>query len=124
MKKILSDTELMIMRFIWGRAEESVTATEIREYFEKHGKNWKKQTVSTYLKKLVNQGYLKLTVTNGHYFYSPLITAAEHTDACNKIITKLLKKDTGGVYCTLLRPKLPTDEKPEVKPDLLNDLEN
>lgn len=124
MKKILSDTELMIMRFIWGRAEESVTATQIREHFEKNGKSWKKQTVSTYLKKLVNHGYLKLTVINGHYFYSPLITAAEHAEECTKIITKLLKKDTGGVYCTLLRPKLPTDKEPEVKPDLLNDIEN
>ncbi len=49
----LSDTELMIMEYLWSQNTPK-TFSEIKAFFEATtSKNWKKQTLSTFLLRLV-----------------------------------------------------------------------
>ena len=55
----LSATEYELMEFFWDNPGEK-SFKEILEYFNNvKGKNWKKQTLSTFLTILQNRGYLK-----------------------------------------------------------------
>lgn len=73
---VITKTQLEIMEYLWDINEE-VTARDIRDHFSH--KKWSKQTVSTFLKELVNLGYLnirKQSVTK--YFYSVARTKEQH----------------------------------------------
>ena len=51
----LSDTELMIMEYLWSQNTPK-TFSEIKAFFEATtNKNWKKQTLSTFLLRLVKK---------------------------------------------------------------------
>lgn len=74
-KKNLSKTELEIMKYIWN-ANGEVMPKEIRTHFSH--KQWSKQAVSTFLKRLVTSGYLNMRkVSPTKYYYSAIITEEE-----------------------------------------------
>lgn len=74
-KNNLSKTELEIMKYIWS-VNGDVTPKEIRTHFSH--KQWSKQAVSTFLKRLVTSGYLKMRkVSPTKYYYSAIITEEE-----------------------------------------------
>lgn len=63
------------MKYIWSVNGE-VTPIEIRTHFSH--KQWSKQAVSTFLKRLVTSGYLKMRkVSPTKYYYSAIITEEE-----------------------------------------------
>ena len=73
--KNLSKTKLEIMKYIWSINGE-VMPKEIREHFSH--KQWSKQAVSTFLKRLVVSGYLNMRqVSQTKYYYSATMTAEE-----------------------------------------------
>ena len=111
-KKIfnLSDTELEIMEFIW-KAEKKLTFKEIMEYVnESMSKNWKKQTVSTYLTHLQESGLLEVDKTMPRtYLYSAACSKEEYEHLCvkhlvqksfNGSISKFVAAFTGGKKLT------------------------
>lgn len=54
----LSKTELKIMRFIWKK-DGPVTVIEIIDYFRlAYGKEYARQTINTFCKKMVEKGFL------------------------------------------------------------------
>lgn len=58
----LSDTELMIMEYLWAQNTPK-TFSEIKAFFEATtSKNWKKQTLSTFLLRLVKKGFYTPTI--------------------------------------------------------------
>ena len=74
-KNNLSKTELEIMKYIWSVNGE-VMPKEIRIHFAH--KQWSKQAVSTFLKRLVTSGYLNMRkVSPTKYYYSAIITEEE-----------------------------------------------
>lgn len=74
----LSDSEHEVMELLWKK-KEPVTFREILDYFEKNTeKNWKKQTINTFLVRLQHKGILKV-IENGKYKeYVPVITKEEY----------------------------------------------
>ncbi|MEK4328546.1 BlaI/MecI/CopY family transcriptional regulator [Paenibacillus sp. FSL R7-0297] len=56
----LSDTELELMEAIWA-GTPPVTSTELLNRFAQKGKDWKAQTISTFLSRLVDKGFLIAT---------------------------------------------------------------
>lgn len=71
----LSKTELEIMKYIWSVNGE-VMPKEIRTHFSH--KQWSKQAVSTFLKRLVTSGYLNMRkVSPTKYYYSAIIPKEE-----------------------------------------------
>lgn len=53
----LSNSELEIMNIIWN-SEQPIYFHTIMEHLKSNGKTWKKQTVHTYLTKLLEKGVL------------------------------------------------------------------
>ena len=60
MQDWLTDSELLAMKTIW-ESGEPLSVQEIMERTnQKYGKQWKVQTVSTFLGRMVKKGYLKM----------------------------------------------------------------
>ena len=70
----LSATEMEIMEFLWDANKKS-SASEILKFFnENKEKNWKKQTLNTFLVKLIEKGALQYDmVKNKKYYYCSYI---------------------------------------------------
>ncbi|NDO47691.1 BlaI/MecI/CopY family transcriptional regulator [Clostridium sp. MD294] len=67
----LSATEIEIMEYIWS-TDKKLIAAEILNYFnENKSKNWKKQTLNTFLVKLIEKGTLQYDVSKNKKYYYP-----------------------------------------------------
>lgn len=67
MNRNLTPAEQAIMEVLWER-KHWVTISELIEYFDHLGKTWKRQTINTFLARLIEKG---LVVKNGRkYIYA------------------------------------------------------
>lgn len=74
MQDWLTDSELLAMKTIW-ESGEPLSVQEIMERTnQKYGKQWKVQTVSTFLGRMVKKGYLKMERRGRIFYYDPLVT--------------------------------------------------
>ena len=71
----LSDSEMEIMRVIWG-LDAPATAAQLLELFSHKG--WKIQTMSTFLTRLVDKGVLAQGKRGKSNAYSPAVTEREY----------------------------------------------
>lgn len=100
----ITETEYVIMKYLWS-LDHDATAGEIREHFAQ--RNWSKQAVSTFLKRLTKSGYLKMRkVSPTKCFYTVLISENEH----NLLpVREVVEKSFDGSYINLifalLKPK-------------------
>lgn len=74
----LTQTEYELMEYFWSR-NEKLSFKEILEYFNAvENKDWKKQTLSTFLKILQEQKLIGSDTSRSKYLYYPLCTKDEH----------------------------------------------
>ncbi|KWX77187.1 CopY family transcriptional regulator [Paenibacillus riograndensis] len=73
----LSDTELELMEAIWV-STPPVTSTELLNMFAQKGRDWKAQTISTFLSRLVDKGVLTVTRHGRLNKYVPSISPEEY----------------------------------------------
>lgn len=73
----LSDTELELMEAIWV-STPPVTSTELLNMFAQKGRDWKAQTISTFLSRLVDKGVLTVTRHGRLNKYVPGISPEEY----------------------------------------------
>ena len=80
MKKIekLTESEELVMKAIWDCRKEPVLSDVVDRVDGFYGKDWKPQTVSTFLAKLVRKDYLKLIRNGKIYTYKILITEKDY----------------------------------------------
>jgi len=71
----LSDSEMEIMRWIWG-TKPPVTSNQLLTAFAH--KAWKAQTMSTFLTRLVEKGLLLVERNGKTNAYTPAVTEAEY----------------------------------------------
>lgn len=74
----LTNIEMLIMKCIWDTPEElalSQLVTMVNERFEK---NWRPQTISTYLAHLVRKGYLTMRRQGKVFLYHPEVTEQQY----------------------------------------------
>lgn len=72
--KVLSECEEMVMAIVWDTKEAPDLAETRKRVNEKFNKTWKPQTVSTFLTRLVQKGFLK-SCRNGRYvYYEPAVS--------------------------------------------------
>lgn len=72
-KNKLTDVELVIMQVIWDSTHELQLGEILPIANERTGNDWKRQTVSTYLSRLVQKGFLEMENTGRFSTYRPLI---------------------------------------------------
>lgn len=74
----LSETEYELMDFFWN-AEEKQSFKQILEYFnDQKEKNWKKQTLSSFLKILQDKELIGTDANGKKYLYYALHTREQH----------------------------------------------
>ncbi|OXM17064.1 BlaI/MecI/CopY family transcriptional regulator [Paenibacillus herberti] len=73
----LSDTELVLMEAIW-ECTSPVTSTELLRLFSQKGREWKGQTISTFLSRLVDKGALTATRHGRTNSYVPRISREDY----------------------------------------------
>lgn len=69
----LTEAEEIVMKAVWDDRKEPVLSDIVERVNGVYGKNWKPQTVSTFLAKLVRKNYLKLQRNGKIYTYKVLI---------------------------------------------------
>lgn len=100
LSKNLTNTELEIMNYIWSVGNE-VSAKDIRSHFEH--KKWSKQAVSSFLKKLSNNGYLNIRKESTlKYYYSAAITEEDYKLTPTKeLVKKFYSGSISRLVCAL-----------------------
>ncbi len=84
----LTNTELEIMEYLWSR-DEKVSFRELCEYFQTvKEKNWKKQTLNTYLSNLKRSGIVGVDQTGTRYAYYPLCSKDQLIHSWTKNLVK------------------------------------
>lgn len=74
----LSDTEMELMEVIW-ECDHPVTSTELLHIFAGRGKEWKAQTISTFLSRLVDKEALSIVARQGRTnSYAPVLSKEEY----------------------------------------------
>lgn len=113
----LSHTEKEIMELLW-RSEEPLSFREILDYAnETWKKNWKKQTLNTYLLNMQKAGLIGSERGKVYQVYFPMCTKEEHIQKW----TRKLVKETfeGSLYSFVVAftggEKLSEEEAMELK---------
>lgn len=74
----LTDCEQLVMKTVWD-AERELSLTDITQRVnETYHKEWKSQTVSTFLARLVRKGYLKHYRKGRIFYYQILVPQEEY----------------------------------------------
>ncbi len=102
-RKYITETEYVIMKYLWSLDHEA-TAGEIREHFAQ--RNWSKQAVSTFLKRLTKSGYLKMRkVSPTKCYYTVLISENEHNLLpAQEVVEKSFNGSYSEFICALVSP--------------------
>ena len=76
----ITECEKVVMKCVWDSSED-LSMQEITEQVNsRYNKNWKTQTVSTFLARLVRKDYLKMYRKGRCFFYQPLVDKNEYKD--------------------------------------------
>ena len=77
-KYYLTTAEMLVMRAIWLADHDLVLNEEVRDCNAAYGKDWKPQTVSTYLSHLVQKQFLRMDRNGKIYSYHPIVKAQDY----------------------------------------------
>ena len=69
----LTDCEVVIMKVIWAKDYDIALTEILNDVNERYHKDWKPQTVSTFLTRLVKKEYLQMYRSGRTFLYHPLI---------------------------------------------------
>ncbi len=124
MKETLTECELIVMKIIWQSGEALSIQEILAQLDEVYHKNWKIQTVSTFLSRSVKKGYLKMTRKGRQFFYTPLVSEEEYG---KREITKCVNFWGNGKIDALVASftkvrKLTDEEKSHIR-SLLDDMD-
>lgn len=73
----LTTAEMLVMRTIWKSDHDLVLHEVVKGCNESYGKDWKPQTVSTYLSHLVQKEFLQMNRAGKVYTYHPRVSGEE-----------------------------------------------
>lgn len=77
-QEALTECEVLVMKVIWDN-DEVMSIQEITSRINlKYKKDWKLQTVSTFLSHAVKKGYLEMKRKGRSFDYYPLVTEEEY----------------------------------------------
>lgn len=78
LKNELTNAELLVMKCIWDTPEDLVLSEVVSIVNDRYQKDWRPQTVSTYLAHLVQKDFLKMTRNGKIYTYHPLVKESDY----------------------------------------------
>lgn len=119
----LSESEEIVMRCIWD-APTGLGLSDVIQACVAWGKTWKPQTVSTFLARLVEKGYLESHRQGRSYIYTAKVGQEAYLDAqMSSIVNFWGKKSVGALMSAFGRSKaLSRDDLKELR-DFLDELD-
>ncbi len=116
----ISDTELEIMKIIWGNPEEVTLFPYIMDGLAARGKPCQKNTLIVLLSRLINKGFLAAKKIGRRNEYTALVSEAEYQTAQTKnFLNKIYEGNVKGLVSNLISGDLLTDEEYEELKKLL-----
>ena len=121
---LLSDSELYIMKVIW-RSEEVLNMQGVLERVNNlYGKNWKHQTVSVFLGRIVKKKLLTSKRQGRQFYYYPTMSEADY---CKKEAVKWVNALGDGkadvFIAALAQARDLTEEEKKNLREMLDELE-
>lgn len=77
-QEALTECEVLVMKVIWESGEVMSVQEITSRINQKYKKDWKLQTVSTFLSRAVRKGYLEMKRNGRSFDYYPLVTEQEY----------------------------------------------
>lgn len=106
----VSDSELELMKIIWGRGGEALYAA-IMEDLAADGRDWQKNTVITLLSRLMEKGFLGVSKLGRRNRYTALVTREDYqASQTRSLLDKLYRGEARGLVMTLVREEMLTGE--------------
>lgn len=112
----MSSTEFYILKYLWSR-ETPATFSEIMTHFnEEEKKEWKKQTVNTFLTRLAQKGFLNIDKSGKRAIYIPSVSRKKYyEDYAQQIIEDSYEGSLKNFVCAFTENhKLTSNEKEEL----------
>lgn len=114
----LSETEMEVMEIIWASGHP-ITSSELLDIFaQQRGKDWKGQTMATFLARLVEKGVLIITGQQGRTnIYEPHMSPEEYRSQEAKSLLETLYEGSVKNFLTTLYDgkELTKDEMTELR---------
>lgn len=102
MKQQISDSELELMKIIWGNGGTALYAYIMSE-LDQSGNKWKKNTVLTLLSRLIEKGFLSISKIGRRNEYKALICEKDYLTAQTKnFLEKVYEGDMTELISTLV----------------------
>lgn len=96
--KRLPECEELVMSIVWSSETPQSLKTILVDVNARHGKEWKPQTVSTILCRLVKKGFLSMYRKGRYCHYVPLIRREDYCESqLQRMVTLFFCGDVQGL---------------------------
>ncbi|MDO4556508.1 MAG: BlaI/MecI/CopY family transcriptional regulator [Lachnospiraceae bacterium] len=121
----LTESEQLVMKCVWMK-DKHMSLPEIVSLANEHySKEWKPQTVSTFLNHLVKKGFLNLYRDGRTFRYQPLIKEEEYSSFLLKSHIEFWNNNSIEAFAmSLCKKEVVSKEKRAVLKKLLDELED
>ena len=96
----LTTAESMVMKTIWDHPHEMALQEIMKLTNETYGKDWKPQTVSTYIAKLVKKGFLRMNQSGRNATYEIIIPELSYQQEQSRKFVKFWNRGAVAQYLT------------------------
>lgn len=118
----ISACERLVMKVIWDSKEELALQEVMDRVNEENGKEWKPQTVSTFLSRLVKKNFLSSYRKGRYSYYQPVVSREEFWKATMQENARFFTQgDMGALACNLCEDILSKEDVNRLKKKI-NDL--
>lgn len=120
----ITRSERYVMKAIWEMQGEISLSRVVEEVNRKFGKEWKPQTVSTFLSKLVKKNYLLLRREGRSWVYDVLVSEEDyHLQETREYLRFWGSEKVGGTFAALCQEKSMDQEEIDYLKELIDGLE-
>lgn len=98
----LTNCEEVVMKIVWDAEKELDLADITQRVNETYHKEWKPQTVSTFLARLVKKGYLKNYRQGRVFYYRILVPQKEYLGEMAERFAEFWKRENVEVFLAAL----------------------
>lgn len=112
----ISDSELELMKIIWANGGTAYYA-QIMEGLQETGRDWQKNTIMTFLSRLIGKGFIKSHKMGRKNEYTALVLEADYQAVqTQNFLNKLYEGNAKGLIATMIqREMLTSDDCEELK---------
>lgn len=105
----MTEAELEIMETLWARGEPVVLGELLEDFNARTQKNWKKQTINTFLFRMQQENLVRAIEGGRFKRYLPVMTREEYLEDATQ---RFLEKNYGG-SCARMLAMLSGGERPD-----------